>query len=130
MKPDQTGHARFLAKAVSRRDNDGRAGKGGREYPPSGDAPADALPLTNAEIVQLQIRVIAIENVLVVLLAEASERQLQLVREMSAYISPRPGVTPHRLTIHAAARMINLIDGAGHLQKLRLGPVPMDASSA
>ena len=90
----------------------------------------NALSLTNAEMVQLQVRVTVIENVLAVLLAEASEHQLQLVREMSAYISPRPGVTPHRLTIHAAARMINLIDGAGHLQKLRLGQVPMDASPA
>ncbi len=90
----------------------------------------DALPLTNAEIVQLQIRVIAIENVLAVLLAEASDHQLQLVRQMSANILPRPGVTPHRLTIHAAARMINLVDGAVHLQELRLGPVTVDASPA
>jgi hypothetical protein len=124
MKTDQTEHAKLLAKAVSQRDNEG----GRVEHALSGDVPADTLPLTNAEIVQLQVRVIALENVLTVLLAEASEHQLQLVREMSAYISPRPGSTPHRLTIHAAARMINLVDGAAHLQKLRLGPVPMDAS--
>ena len=96
----------------------------------SGDLPQDALPLTNAEIVQLQIRVIALENVLAVLLAEASEHQLELVREMSAYISPRPGFTPHRLTINAAARMINLIDSAGHVRKLHLRPVSIDASPA
>ncbi len=127
---DRSERAKFLAKAVSRWDNEGGAGEGGREQPSSGDVPADALPLTNAEIVQLQVRVIALENVLAVLLAEASEHQLQLVRELSAYISPRPGSTPHRLTIHAAARMINLIDGAGHLRKLRLGPVSIDASPA
>lgn len=130
MKADRTERARLLAKAVSRWDNEGGAGEGGREHPPSGDAATNALPLTNAEIVQLQIRVIAIENVLAVLLAEASEDQLQLVREMSAYISPRPGVTPHRLTIHAAARMINLIDGAAHLQTRHLGPVSIEASPA
>jgi hypothetical protein len=67
----------------------------------------DAWPLTNAEMVQLQVRAIAIETVLAVLLAEVSEHQLQLVREVSAYISPRCGVTPLRLTIHAAARRIN-----------------------
>jgi hypothetical protein len=128
MKTDQTEHAKLLAKAVSQRDNEGGRVEDGREHALSGDVPADTLPLTNAEIVQLQVRVIALENVLTVLLAEASEHQLQLVREMSAYISPRPGSTPHRLTIHAAARMINLVDGAAHLQKLRLGPVPMDAS--
>ena len=81
MKADRTERAGLLAKAVSRCDNDGRVGEGGQELAPSGDAPAGTLPLINAEIVQLQIRVIAIENVLAVLLAEASEHQLQLVRD-------------------------------------------------
>jgi len=92
------------------------------------DMPTDTLPLSNAEIVQLQVRVIALENILAVLLAEASDQQLELVREMSAYISPRPGFTPHPLTIRAATRMINLIDGAGHLRKLPLGPGASDDS--
>lgn len=121
---DRSERARLLAKAVSRWDNEGGAGEGGREHSVSGDLPTDALPLTNAEIVQLQVRVIALENVLTVLLSEASDHQTELVRELSAYISPRPGFTPHRLTIHAAARMINLVDSAGHLRKLRLGSMP------
>lgn len=129
-KPDPSEPCRLLAKAVSRWDNEGGAGEGGREQPVSGSSQADTPPLTNAEIVQLQIRVIALENILAVLLAEASEHQLALVREMSEYISPRPGSTQHRLTIRAAARMVNLAESASHLQKIRLGLVSVDKPPA
>jgi hypothetical protein len=130
IETDRAERTKLLAKAVSRWDNEGGAGEGGREQPVSGDLLEDALPLTNAEIAHLQVRVIALENVLAVLLAEASEHQLELVREMAAYISPRSGFTPHRLTTHAAIRMINLIDNAGHLRKLHLGTASIDASPA
>jgi hypothetical protein len=33
---------------------------------------------------------------------------------MATYILPKPGFTPHPLTIHAAARMIDHVQGAGH----------------
>ena len=45
---------------------------------------ADGAP-SNAELVQLRIRVIALENLVIALLAEASDRQLDLAREMAAY---------------------------------------------
>ncbi len=66
--------------------------------------------MTNAEIVALRVRVIAMENVLISLLATASDHQLKLIREMADYISPRPGFTPHPLTIHAAEHMVDLVD--------------------
>ncbi|MEP6873300.1 MAG: hypothetical protein ABI887_02965 [Burkholderiales bacterium] len=69
--------------------------------------------MTNTELVQLQIRVIALENLVIALLAEGSDRQRALAREMAAYISPRPGFTHHRLTIHAAAEMVSLVNRAG-----------------
>jgi hypothetical protein len=72
--------------------------------------PAQIPELTNAEIVALRVRVIAMENVLISLLATASNDQLKLVREMADYISPRPGFTPHPLTIHAAEHMVDLVD--------------------
>jgi hypothetical protein len=72
--------------------------------------------LTNAELVQLRVRVIALKNLVITLLAGASDRQLDLAREMAVYISPRPGFTPHPLTIHAAARMIDLVERAGHFR--------------
>ena len=78
-----------------------------------------AIPeLTNAEIVQLRIRVIALENLVIALLADASERQLDLAREMAAYISPRPGFTHHPLTVHAAAQMIDLVERASHFRSV------------
>jgi hypothetical protein len=125
-KAEPSERARLLGKAVSRWDNEGGSGEGGRVHPASGDSPTDALPLTNAELVHLQVRVIALENLLKVLLADASDHQVGLMRDMAACISPRPGFTPHPLTIHAAASMINLVESAGHLRELRLSPAKTD----
>ena len=50
------------------------------------------------------------------LLAEAPDRQLDLAREMAAFILPRPGFTHHPLTIHAANQMIDLVTRAGHFR--------------
>jgi hypothetical protein len=81
-----------------------------------GDASFEVPVLSNAELVQLRIRVIALENVAIALLARAPDRQLDLVREMAAYISPRPGFTQHPLTVHAAAEMIHLVERALHFR--------------
>jgi len=97
-----------VADALSRWDSEGGAGPAQPEIP----------PLTNAELVQLRVRVIALENLVTALLAEASERQLGLAREMAAYISPRPGATHHPLTIHAAGQMVNFIERAGRLRSV------------
>lgn len=120
---------RLRQRALSRWDNEGGAGDGGRAHPASTNPPSGAPALTNAELVQLQIRVIALENLLAVLLTEASDRQLDLARDLAAYIHPRPGATPHRLTIHAAARMINLVAGSGHLRVLSTAGSGYDAGS-
>jgi hypothetical protein len=69
-------------------------------------------PLTNAELVQMRIRVIALENLVIALLAEAPDRQLTLARGMATYISPRPGFTPHPITLRAADEMLSLVDRA------------------
>ena len=74
--------------------------------------------LTNTELVQLRIRVIALENLVIALLAGAPERQLDLAREMAAYISPRPGFTHHPLTLHAAAQLIDLVERASHFRSV------------
>ena len=72
----------------------------------------DDVPLTNAELVQLRIRVIALENLVIALLAEAPDRQLALARGMAIYISPRTGFTPHPVTLQAADEMRSLVDRA------------------
>ena len=69
-------------------------------------------PLKNAELLQMQVRLVALENLLIALLAQATDQQLDAVREMARYIAPRDGFTAHRLTTHAAALMIHLIDRA------------------
>jgi hypothetical protein len=98
--------------ALSRWDNEGGAGPYGSQK--RGVALNEIPPLTNAELVQLRIRVIALENLLIVLLADGSEKQREPAREMAAYISPRSGFTHHPLTIQAAVHMIDLVDRAIH----------------
>lgn len=107
---DEVDPATWRQMALSRWENEGGA-------PPRGsfqrwsvsDKQSDVPSLTNAELVQLRVRVIALENLVIALLAQASDQQLDLVREMAAYICPRPGFTPHPLTIHASAQMIHLV---------------------
>jgi len=72
--------------------------------------------LTPAEWDQLRLRVIAIENLLITLLARSSDRDRELARAMADYISPRPGFTPHHLTLGAASQMVRLVDRAAHFQ--------------
>ena len=66
----------------------------------------------DAEDGNLVIRLISLENIIVALLADAPESQSQLVRDMASYISPRPGKTPHRLTVEAARNMLALVERA------------------
>lgn len=68
----------------------------------------------DAEEGNLAARLIALENIIVALLADAPESQSERVREMARYISPRPGKTPHRLTIEAARNMLALVERADH----------------
>ena len=85
----------------------------------SHDAEAFSSPpeLTNAELVHLRVRVIALENLVIALLTQGSDQQLAVAREMAAYISPRPGFTQHPLTIHAAAQMNDCVDRAERFRK-------------
>ncbi len=120
--PDKTtgasDRATLREKALSRWDDEGGASRYG---PQEGLAAAGAGPdrepqLTNAELVQLRVRVIALENLVIALLAGGAERQNVLAREMAGYISPRPGSTQHPLTTHAAAHMIDLVGRALHFR--------------
>jgi len=79
-------------------------------------AAAEIPPLTNAELVQLQVRVIALERIAIALLAQSSEEKLRLIRDMATYILPRAGRTRHHLTIGAATQMINLVEEAAQFR--------------
>ena len=96
--------------ALSRWDDEGGAIPANPNTVPASDEQQTAIPeLTNTELVALRVRVIALENLMISLLATASDHQLELAREMMGYISPRPGFTHHPLTTHAAAHMIGLV---------------------
>ena len=82
----------------------------------SGNSARPAPASTAVELAQLRIRMIALENLVIALLAQMSDRQLDLAREMATYISPRPGFTLHRPTIHAAAQMVHLVERADHFR--------------
>lgn len=75
--------------------------------------------MTNAEMVHLRIRVIALENMMIAVLTEGSDRQRELAREMADCISPRPGYTQHPLTTQAAKHMTDLVDRAVHFRTLK-----------
>ncbi|MGZ3267337.1 MAG: hypothetical protein ACXWI5_06380 [Croceibacterium sp.] len=106
-------------KALSTWDNEGGAGPDGPQEAKASVKASPGIPnLTDAELIQLRVRVIALENLLIMVLAEGSERQLELAREMAAYISPRPGFTHHPLTTQAAAHMVDLVDRAIHYRSV------------
>lgn len=90
-------------KALSRWDNEG----GAVREEAQGQAPVP--DLTNVEMVHLRIRVIALESLVIALLAEASDRQLHVAREIATYISPRQGFTRHPLTIQAAGHITDMV---------------------
>ena len=70
----------------------------------------------NTEVEHLHIRMIAMENLLIAILAQAPDQQLELGREMAGFISPRPGFTHHPKTVGAAAHMVHLLDRARRFQ--------------
>jgi hypothetical protein len=115
--PEFSDLEKLREKALSRWDNEGGASREGSQdgQPISGAGVEREPQLTNAELVQLRIRVIALENLVIALLAELGSAG-QMVREMAAYISPRPGYTHHPLTTHAAAHMLDLVERAAHFR--------------
>lgn len=70
-------------------DDEGGAGRGGPKESTARPVNAPVIPdLTNTELVQLRVRVIALENLVTALLWGAQSSQHDLVRAMAARISP------------------------------------------
>lgn len=105
--------ARTFERAVMRWENEGGA---------RGDRNPNTLGATivgevgDAEAVNIRVRLIALENIVVALLANGTQDSLELVREMARYISPRSDATPHRLTIEAADNMRAIVERAEHFR--------------
>jgi hypothetical protein len=68
------------------------------------------------ELDRLRSRVIALENLVIAMLAQSTDPQLDSVREMATYISPRPGTKLHPLTVRAAAQMIRLVERSDYFR--------------
>ena len=73
----------------------------------------------DAEDGNMLVRMIAVENIIVALLADASESQSERVREMARYISPRLGSTQHRLTTEAARNMLAILERVARFRETR-----------
>ncbi len=100
-------------RALSRWENEG-----GSITPLESLVHPDTPDLTNTEIVHMRIRLIALENVLIAVLAEGSHSQLQAARQIAKAISPRQGFTCHPLTTHAADHITALVDRAVHFRSV------------
>lgn len=115
-KPDTSEALLLRAKALSRWENEGGAEAGGHQQGSiSEDQPA-IREFTKNELAHMLTRLIALENLVISLLSDASEQQLERVRQMAAFISPRSGATPHPLTIRAAVHMIDMVNRSNHFR--------------
>ena len=85
---------------------------------------AEAPDLTNAELVHLRMRVIALENLMIAVLAEGSDQQRQLALNMGGYIAPRAGATQHPLTVQASHHMTDLVHRADHFRAATFATTP------
>lgn len=99
--------------ALSRWDNEGGATPcGPQETLAAACEEWDIPALSDAELIQLRIRVIALENIMVGLLSTASDDQLRQIGEMAEFITPRPDAKQHPLTVHAATQMTQMVERA------------------
>lgn len=123
--PEAPQRVRQRQAALSRWDNEGGARFDARTIgDPLGEHKHQSHDLTANELTHLRVRVIALENLVISLLAGATGRQIDLSREIAGFIAPRPGFTQHPLTIHAAAQMMDLVERSGHFRVPPAAPEP------
>jgi len=103
-------------RTLSRWDNEGGAGPGPQTEMVAAGEQVSMPSNDSAEVGALHIRIIALENLVISLLATASDQQLEQAGEMARYISPRSGFTRHPLTAHAAAHMVDLVERASRFR--------------
>jgi len=104
-------------RALSRWDNEGGSQTDGPQTAPHAGEEEPVFPrMADAESAALHVRVIALENLIIALLAATSDQDLEVARKMASYISPRPGFTLHPLTVHAAGHITDLIERAARFR--------------
>ena len=97
--------------ALSQWDNEG-----GAIATPARVLPDDLPELGNAALVVMRIRLVALENLVVALLSQASARQIAIANAMAAHIAPRDDAAPHPLTKHVMQQMHDLVRRASRLR--------------
>ena len=109
-----SGCAAMQASAIGRCENEG-----GPDHasPHSETASTVAGEIGDAEEGNIRVRLIALENIVVALLAGASQTQHEAIGDIVRYILPREGKTRHRLTIEAARNMVALVERADQFKK-------------
>lgn len=102
--------------ALRKWDNEGGAGPSGPQLSPaSGELRIPMPKMAEAELGALRVRVIALENLVIALLASGTHQQRELALRMDPHIAPRPGFTNHPLTTRAAAHLTDLVERASRL---------------
>ena len=106
----------FRASALARWDNEG----GALSHPAPVKPPVVDVDhhLSNLELVCLRSRVIALENIVVAMLAGATHDQRAIVHDMALFVRPPLDAVQDRLTMHAADLMDNLADRATRFQRV------------
>lgn len=97
-------------RALSRWDNEGGA-QTELKYQSQEDP-----HMSNAELIQLRVRVIALENIVLALLSESPDKTHEKVRAMAELISPSEDATQHPLTTEAASHMNRFADRAARFR--------------
>ena len=113
---DRVGEQFGAKLALAIWENEGGAGSCGAQQSSIQGEIFSELSSSNSELIQLHIRVIALENLLIALLADGPNLHSARIRELAGYITPRPGFTQHRLTVQAARQMVDLVNRAAHFR--------------
>lgn len=70
----------------------------------------------NTELEHLRVQMTAMESLLITLLAQSSDRPIELDREMAIHAFPSPGFTQLARPLGVAAQMVQLVERAGHFR--------------
>lgn len=81
---------------------------------------AEPPPVTSTEWEHLRFRVVALENLLIALLADGPMPRLDRLREMACHVAPRRGCSEHPVSQFAAAQIVHLVERGRYVKKHRM----------
>lgn len=91
----------------------------GRFVPPACTCrPESVNPYATAEYTHLRGRLVALERLVMALLAQRSDGELRLARLAAADVLSRPGFTKHPVPLQAHRQIVHLLARSRHLRSL------------